>query len=417
MESLEISVENLGNLKRKLQITVPKEAVQKIYNKSYNDLKNKVNIPGFRKGSYPQALLEKRFKKHMSQEALETLVPEYFQKALEQEKLEPVGRPHFTDLEIDKKKPLVFTATFELRPEFDLPEYSSFQIERKEIDVTQEDIDKQRESHLEHAATFQPTDEPISENNEIIVDYKPITENEHIPAKENFYLRLGTKALGPEVDEALIGMKSGDEKVIDVTYPSDHAVEELQGTAAKMSLKVNEVKTRTMPELNEQFFSRFNGVKTEDDFEGFLKEEVTQMKTYENTAGYRKELKEQLAEKLDFDLPEQILADEVSRRLKQAKEANKDESKTDEEIRAEVEKTAKEELRFSFYIQHILESEKLKVDEQEVGKRFQMNCMFMGMNPQELIEQEYGRQIYQQTHAVIAEETAMDFVTNKIFES
>jgi trigger factor len=184
-----------------------------------------------------------------------------------------------------------------------------------------------------------------------------------------------------------------------------------------MSLKVNEVKTRTMPELNEQFFSRFNGVKTEEDFEGFLKEEVTQMKTYENTAGYRKELKEQLAEKLDFDLPEQILADEVSRRLKQAKEANKDESKTDEEIRAEVEKTAKEELRFSFYIQHILESEKLKVDEQEVGKRFQMNCMFMGMNPQELIEQEYGRQIYQQTHAVIAEETAMDFVTNKIFES
>ncbi len=416
MEPLNVSVENLGKLKRKLQVTVPKEAVQETYNKSYNSLEGKINIPGFRKGHIPQTLMEKRFKKHMSQEASETLVPEYFEKALKQENLELVGRPHFSDLDVDKKKPLVFSVMFEVKPEFEAPDYKSFKLEKKEIEVTQEDIDKRGKFHLERAATYQTTDEAFTADDQVVLDYKAEPENENIPPKENFRYKLGSKELDPEVDEALIGMKAGEEKTIEVKFADDHANKELQGTISNMLLKVTEVLKRNLPELNEVFFSQYNDIKTEEDFANFLKDEATEMKRHEYKAEYRKSIKEQLAEKLDFELPEEILAEEIYYREKQAKQTNSDESKSDKDIKAEIEKSAKEEIRFSFYVQKILESEKKTVDKNEVDQRFQLNCMMMGVNPSDFIKQEYGRQIYQQTHGVIAEENVLDFVTDKIFE-
>ena len=102
--------------------------------------------------------------------------------------------------------------------------------------------------------------------------------------------------------------------------------------------------------------------------------------------------------------------------MKQQKEQNKDEAVTDEMLKEKAEKEATDNLRFSFFVQQLLDKEELKVDENEVGRRFQMNCMMMGMDPNELVKQEYGKQLYQQTHGVIAEETVLDFVTDKIIK-
>ena len=413
MESLAVSVENLGKLKRKLQITVPMEAVRDTYDKTYKTLINKISIPGFRKGHYPRALLEKRFKKQMSQDALETLVPEYFEKALKQENMKLVGRPHFADLEVDKRKPLVFTATFELQPAFELPDYSSFRLERRETEITREDIDAQRKSHLNRAATYRPTDEPAADGDRDAIDCSANPENEHVPPKENFQYLLGSKTLEPEVDEALVGMKSGEEKSVTVKYAEDCAVKELQGTSVAMVVRVNEVERKTPPEMNEEFFSRFSGVKSEEDFESYLKREAAEIKEYENSSEYRKGLKAQLADRLDFELPERILAEEVDFRKRRAEESGTDDTENEHEVK----KKAEEELRFSFYIQRILEREEITIEDEEVAKRFRMNCLILGLNPGDLIKQEYGRQMYRQTQNVIAEEMALDFVTKKIFES
>ena len=144
MESFEVSVENLGKLKRKIIVTVAQDEVKAAYDKTFLSLKDKVKIDGFRKGKVPQKILEKRFNRMMREEAIETLVPEYFEKAVTREKLTPAVRPKFDDLDIDKEKPLVFSAAFEIYPEFDPPAFSEYSLEKKEPEISDEEVKEQR---------------------------------------------------------------------------------------------------------------------------------------------------------------------------------------------------------------------------------------------------------------------------------
>ena len=416
MESINVSSEDLGKLKRKLSITIPKENVIAAYKKCYNALKSKVNIPGFRKGQVPQSIIEKRYDKAMQQDTLEVLIPEFVDKALKQENLEPIGRPQFADLDIKNKEPLTFSAAFEIGPEFDLPASDSYKLEKKEVEITKEDVDKQREYHMNRSSKFETTEEPVGDSDQVSFDSRSDPENENIESKNDYSYNMDAGYLELEYIEALKGMITGEEKTFEISYPEDYRDKNLQGVTSKIILTVKEVKKKVLPELNEAFYKQFNESKNEEDFEKYLDGEVKELKNYENKAEYRKELRSQLENLLTFELPEQILTEEVNYRVKQQKEQNKDEAVTDEMLKEKAEKEATDNLRFSFFVQQLLDKEELKVDENEVGRRFQMNCMMMGMDPNELVKQEYGKQLYQQTHGVIAEETVLDFVTDKIIK-
>ena len=416
MESINVSSEDLGKLKRKLSITIPKENVIAAYKKCYNALKSKVNIPGFRKGQVPQSIIEKRYDKAMQQDTLEVLIPEFFDKALKQENLEPIGRPQFADLDIKNKEPLTFSAAFEIGPEFDLPASDSYKLEKKEVEITKEDVDKQREYHMNRSSKFETTEEPVGDSDQVSFDSRSDPENENIESKNDYSYNMDAGYLELEYIEALKGMITGEEKTFEISYPEDYRDKNLQGVTSNIILTVKEVKKKVLPELNEAFYKQFNESKNEEDFEKYLDGEVKELKNYENKAEYRKELRSQLENLLTFELPEQILTEEVNYRVKQQKEQNKDEAVTDEMLKEKAEKEATDNLRFSFFVQQLLDKEELKVDENEVGRRFQMNCMMMGMDPNELVKQEYGKQLYQQTHGVIAEETVLDFVTDKIIK-
>lgn len=416
MEPINVSAEDLGNLKRKLSITIPKENVNAAYQKCVNDLRGKINIPGFRKGQVPQALIAKRYDKAMQQEVLESLVPDFFDKALKQEKLEPIGRPHFGDMNIVNKEPLTFTASFEIGPEFDAPALDSYKLEKREIEVGKEDVDKQRDYHMTRSAKFEISNDAIEDADQVSFDSRPEPENERIESKKDYSYNMDAGYLEPEYIAALKGMKVGEEKTFEITFTEDYQDKDLQGVTTNIILNVKEVKKKVLPELNEEFYKQFNEAKNEEDFEKFLNDEVTELKKYENKSEYRKALKEQLTELLTFELPEQIFSDESAHRLKQQQEQNKDGALTEEKMKEDAEKEAADGLRFSFFVQKVLDAEELKIDETEVGRRFQMNCMMMGMDPNELVKQEYGRQLYQQTHGIIAEETVLDFVTEKVIK-
>src|SRR3989339_1193556 len=135
MENLNVAVEDLGNLKRRLTVTVPQSEVNAAYDKVYNNLKGRVRVNGFRKGKMPQALLEKRFSQYMKEEGMETLVPRYFQQAVEQEALNPALQPEFSNLEVEKTKPFVFTATVEVWPDFEMLGASALSLTKEEPKV------------------------------------------------------------------------------------------------------------------------------------------------------------------------------------------------------------------------------------------------------------------------------------------
>ncbi|MCP4755171.1 MAG: trigger factor [Proteobacteria bacterium] len=417
MESLDITIENLGNLKRKITVTVPQDKVKEAYDKCYLSLKDKVNINGFRKGKLPQSFLEKRFKKVMKNEALETLVPEYYEKAIKQEDLKPAVQPSFDDLEIDKKEPLVFSAAFEVLPEIEAPDYSVYSLEKKEVVYTDEEVAEQRQRHLDNAATFEPKDGTADEGDQVVMDFEGKVDDESIAESQDQTYTLGSKQFLPEFETALEGMGKDEEKNFELTFPTDYNEEKLQNKTAGFWVKVKEIKQKQETELNEEFFNRYGEqVKSKEEFETFVENEVKFRKEQEIGNENRTQVKEKLAEILDFDVPEQILEEELGVRLNQAKQTKANEDVPQEELEENAKKDAVKDLRFSLFVQKMLEAEEIKTDEQQVYQRFQMNCMMMGIRPEELMQQEYGRQIYQQTYGMVTEESVLDFIINKALE-
>lgn len=417
MESLDVAIEDLGKLKRKITVTVPKDIVKEAYNKTYNSLKNKVQINGFRQGKFPQTLLEKRFKKVMRDEAIETLVPEYFEKALKKENLKPAVRPQFEDLDIDKKKPLVFTATFEIYPDFTAPEVSKFKLDKKKVEYSDEEIQEQRQRHLDSAATYEAKDDSAEEGDQVQIEFVGKVEDEVIAESKNRLYILGTNEFLPEFEAAMAGMKAGEEKDFDLTFPEDYNEENLKGKTAKFQVKVKEVKKKVETELNEEFFKRYGDrVKSEEEFNNLIEEEVKFRKENEIKKDQRDKIREQLNDLLEFDIPEQLYQEELNIRFGQEKRKAQDDKEPDEDLKKTIEKDATNDLRFSIYVQKMLEDENLKPDENEVYKRFEINCAMMGIRPEELMKQEYGQQIYQQIFGIVVEETVLDHIINQIIE-
>ncbi|MBT7152995.1 MAG: trigger factor [Deltaproteobacteria bacterium] len=416
-ESLEVAIENLADLKRKIVVTVPQDTVKEAYNKIFNSMKEKVSIKGFRKGKIPQSLLEKRFEKVMKSEAIESLVPEYYEKAIKQENLKPAVRPQFDDLEIDKKKPMVFSATFEIYPEFDLPDPSVYGLEKKEAVFTDEEIQEQRERHLNNAATFALKDGEAAEGDQVVMDFVGKVEDETIAEANDQKYILGSKQFLPEFEAALTGMKKEEEKDFDLNFPSDYNEEKLRDKTAQFSVTVKEVNQTQLPEMDEAFFARYGDkVKSEDEFIQFIEDEVKFRKEYEIKTENHKIVKEKLNEVLDFNVPEQLQQEETSIRLKQAKQDPANKESADSVLEEKVKQEALEQLRFSILVQKVLDDEEIKTDENEVYRRFEMNCAMMGIRPEDLIKEEYGRQIYQQTYGMITEETVLDFIIEKATE-
>jgi trigger factor len=414
MESLDVKIEDLGKLKRKITVTVPQEKVSETYHKTYLSLKDKININGFRKGKIPKSLLEKRFKKAMTSEAIETLVPEYYEKAINQESLKPAIRPSFGDLDIDKKKPLIFSASFEIYPDFEFPELTVYELEKIEPEITDEDIQEQRRRHLDNAATFSPKEGKAEKGDQVVMDFKGKVDDESIADGKDQEYVLGSNQFLPEFETALEGMAKDEEKDFELTFPADYNEEKLQGKTAQFSVKVNEVKLKTPPEMNDKFFTRYGDqVKSEEEFNKYVEDEVKFQKETALKIEARNKIRDKLKELLEFDVPEQLLNEEKSVRLSQAKQKEENKDKPAEELEANAEKEATEELRFSIFVQRMLDEEDIKTDENTVYQRFAMNCAMMGIKPEDLIKEEYGKQIYQQIYGMVTEETVLDYIIEK----
>lgn len=417
MESLDIALENLGKLKRKITVTVPLEKVQQAYNKTYDSLRNKVNVPGFRKGKFPQSLLEKRFKKVMKNEAVETLVPEYFEKAIKQENLKLAVKPNFDhqEMEIDKKKPLVFHATFEVLPDFPVPEYASFSLEKQEITVSDEEINEHKQRHLDQAATYEGKEGIAEEGDQLVFDYEGKLDEEIIAEQQNQTYNLGSKQFLPEFEDALQGMSKDEETNFNLTFPADYKEEKLQGKTAGFRVKLKEIKAKKPLAMDENFFQRYGEkVKSEEDFIKLVTDEVNFRKEGEINNEYRTKIKEQLAEMLEFEVPEQLLEEEMKFRLNQARQDEQQKDTPEEELKEKIAGEAAKSLRFSIFTQKMLEQEDIKVDEKEVQRKFEINCMLLGVKSEQLLQQDYGQQIYQRTYGIVSDETVLDYTIEKV---
>ncbi len=304
-----------------LEVTISGEDWKKAVKKAFDKIARNVTIDGFRKGQAPKALIERRVpasERYM--QAVEDNANHWLQEALKEQELEPIDRPVLDIRSMDAEQAVV-VFTFPVEPEAKLGDYKSLKYEVKEAAVTDEDVDKEINSTRERYAEWEVTEEAAENGDTVNINYKGLKDGVAFDGgtAENHDLVLGSGSFIPGFEEQLVGVKAGDEKALNLTFPEDYHSEELAGAAVVFEVKVNEVKKKVLPEVNDDFAKDLNwpDVESLDDLKKTIRErlETSRKNTAENEAANK--LMEQLVEMTEVEVPEIMIENEVEAQIQQ----------------------------------------------------------------------------------------------------
>ena len=304
-----------------LEVTISGEDWKKAVKKAFDKIARNVTIDGFRKGQAPKALIERRVpasERYM--QAVEDNANHWLQEALKEQELEPIDRPVLDIRSMDAEQAVV-VFTFPVEPEAKLGDYKSLKYEVEEAAVTDEDVDKEINSTRERYAEWEVTEEAAENGDTVNINYKGLKDGVAFDGgtAENHDLVLGSGSFIPGFEEQLVGVKAGDEKALNLTFPEDYHSEELAGAAVVFEVKVNEVKKKVLPEVNDDFAKDLNwpDVESLDDLKKTIRErlETSRKNTAENEAANK--LMEQLVEMTEVEVPEIMIDNEVEAQIQQ----------------------------------------------------------------------------------------------------
>ena len=401
---MEVTVEELGKLKRKLTVEVPLSDVSAAYEDVYSRIRGNLRIDGFRPGKYPRALAEKRFKELMGQEALQHLVPKYLEQVLQEKKLRPATQPRFDSLDIDKKRPLKFNVEFEIVPEFELVDVKTLALETKQVELAPDAVDKRIEEMRAQRSTPEDKGGPAGKGDIVTFDFEGKRDGEAFPGgtAQNQKAELGEGRYLEAFENELTGMSAGQEKEFPFTFPEDYAQAELAGKTAAFKVTVHKVEGKKLPELDEAFCKQA-GVENMDALRKQVQERLKAEREQEIEREYHESLAGQLRERYAFEVPETLVqsavADFEQHQLESHPDMRGDPAQL-EEAKAEEAKRQATDLRLNYVLQRYANEFNIQVNPEEIRTRFMLQAYIMRQNPEELIRTQYGdvllRQIQEQ---------------------
>lgn len=383
-----------------LTVEVDAETFNNGLDQAFKKVVKQVTIPGFRKGRIPRSLFEKRFGvESLYQDALDIILPEAYVKAIEETGIEPVDQPEIDIEQIEKGKSLIFKAKVTVKPEVKLGEYKGLNIERMDDTVTDEDVQKELENLQQSYAELVIKEEGEVENgNTVVIDFEGFMDGEPFEGgqAENYSLEIGSGSFIPGFEEQLIGMKSGEEKEIEVTFPEEYHAEELAGKPATFKVKVHEIKEKVLPELDDEFAKDVDdNVETLDELKESIKNRLAENKKQEADQKLRNDLIEKAAENAEIDIPEVMINHELDHMLQeferniQMQGLNLDLyfqfTGTDEEsLREQMKEDAEKRVRTSLTLEAIAKAENLEVDDETVQKELEKMAEMYNMDVEEV---------------------------------
>ena len=289
---MSLQVEKLEKNMAKLTIEVPAEELEKAIESAYRKNKNKISIPGFRKGKVPRKMIEQMYGKEVFYEdAANELIPDAYDKAVEECEEEIVSNPKIAVTQIEAGKPFVFTAEVALKPEVTLGKYKGVKVDKFDVEVTDQEIDAEINREREkNARTVDVTDRAVQDGDVTVIDFEGFVDGEAFEGGkgEDYPLTIGSGAFIPGFEEALVGAEIGKETDVNVTFPEDYQAAELAGKAAVFKCTVKKSQEKQLPELDDEFVEE---VSEESDTVDQYKEEIRKKlaKKAEETAKAEKE--------------------------------------------------------------------------------------------------------------------------------
>ncbi len=313
---MSLQVEKLEKNMAKLTIEVSADDFEKALQSAYKKQKNRISIPGFRKGKVPRQMVEKMYGAEIFYEdAANELIPKAYGEAYDECEESIVSRPQIDVVQAEKGKPFIFTATVALKPEVTLGEYKGLKVEKYDVDVTEDEIDaKIKEEAQKNARQVTVEDRPVQNGDEVILDYEGFVDGVAFEGGkgENYPLEIGSGSFIPGFEEQLIGVNAGTDVEVKVTFPEEYHAEELQGKEAVFQCKVHEIKAKEIPEIDDEFASEVSEFDTLAEYREDLKKTIAEKKEAEGKEKQEDEAVEQAVKNAQYELPEAMIETQVS---------------------------------------------------------------------------------------------------------
>ncbi|MBD5511478.1 MAG: trigger factor [Lachnospiraceae bacterium] len=311
---MSLQVEKLEKNMAKLTIEVSAEELEKALETAYQKNKNKMSIPGFRKGKVPRNMIEKMYGPAVFYEdAANELIPDAYEKAVEECEEEIVSSPTIDVVQIEKGKPFIFTAEVALKPEVTLGKYKGVKVEKTEVEVTEEEIDAQIEKERENSArTITVTDRPVKDGDITTLDFEGFVDGVPFEGGKggDYPLTIGSGSFIPGFEEQLIGAEIGKETEVNVTFPEDYHSADLAGKAAVFKCTVKEIKEKELPELDDEFASEVSTFDTLAEYREDVKKTLTQQKADAAKSAKEEAVIEAVVEDAKMEIPDAMLETE-----------------------------------------------------------------------------------------------------------
>lgn len=318
---MSLQVEKLEKNMAKLTIEVDVETFEKAVEKAYQKEKNKISIPGFRKGKVPRQMVEKMYGKEVFfEEAANIVIPDAYDKALDECEEDIVSSPKIEVTQIAAGKPFVFTAEVALKPEVKLGKYKGVKVDKIETAVTDEEVDAEIEREREKSArNITVEDRPVEDGDMTTLDFEGFVDGVAFEGGkgENYPLTIGSGAFIPGFEEQLVGAKIGEETEVKVTFPEDYQAEHLQGKEAVFQCTVKEIRKKELPELNDEFASDVSEFETLAEYREDVKKNLEEQKKKDAEKEKEDAAVKAAVEDSEMEIPEAMLETQQKRMVEE----------------------------------------------------------------------------------------------------
>jgi trigger factor len=361
--------------RRELELEIPAEDVSKATEKVAKEIARVARVPGFRPGKAPLALIKRRFSDDIKGEVLQSLVPEKVEQAVAEQKLSPVSQPQVDKLDFNEGQPLKFRAVFEVLPEFELGKYKGLDIEMPAMEVNDEEVNKALEETRERAATFVPVEGRAVENDDFVqlkLVGTPEDGSEPIQA-DSVLCHVGAEETMEPFNENLRGANVGDHKTFDVEYPADYPDAKLGGKKFHYAADVTGVKTKKLPELNDDFAKDVSDATTLDELKRKIRESLEHQRDHRQKDLQRERVIGELVKLHDFPVPDSLVEHQKDVRLERVVRSLAQQGVDPRSVnldwaslRQRQEERAKEDVKAELIIDRIASTEQIDVTDEEV---------------------------------------------------
>lgn len=391
---MSVQVENLEKNMAKLTIEVSAEELEKAIQAAYVKQKGQISMPGFRKGKVPRSMIEKMYGVEIFfEDAANALISQEYPKAVDESGLDIVSRPTVDVTQLEKGKPFIFTAEVAVKPEVTLGKYKGVQVTKIDTSVTEEEVEQELSRERENnARTITVEDRPVADGDTAVIDYEGFVDGAPFEGGkgENHSLVIGSHSFIDTFEEQLIGKNAGEELEVNVTFPEEYHAPELAGKPAVFRVKINEIKAKELPELDDEFAQDVSEFDTLEEYKDSLRKRLAERKEASAKREKEEEAIQKIVDKSKMEIPDAMLETQIDNMVNQfanqiAQQGLSMEQymqftgMTTEKLQEQMKPDAMKRIQTSLVLEQIAKEEDIQVSDEEADAEFAKMAEMYGM--------------------------------------